>query len=294
MKLTGAQVEQLHDAMLAAYTPDSLRMMVRIKLDVSLHDIVADAPLSTMVFDLIEWAEKNHQTVQLLQAASAACPDNVQLQATVSDILATTAPPKPVAVTPPRIDGHPLWALVAGMGDLRKFTDALATASSYLGARLASAGCGLVTCGWPGVDETVARAFATGLLDQDAALEHRLIQVMEGQMEPVFAAGQLVFCKTSDGWSESLRRADVAILLGGVGGTQKTGEHALSAHKPVFPITDSGGAAQTLYLKMLKNWQDYAWMNLDSLQFQRLARPGLAGIDAAISLILLFAQRRAT
>lgn len=194
-----------------------------------------------------------------------------------------TSGPSEVATAKPRG-----WVLVAGTGVLSDFTPALAEASMYLGSRLATDGYGLVTGGWPGVDETVARAFADTLSRERLALEDRLIQTAVEGEEPAFPAGQLMFIKRGkEEWSEPIRQADVVVLLGGLGGTWTTGEMAWQMQKPVLPLADSGGDAKKIYLRTLKEWNNFLWMGFERGQFLRLARAGHESIDAALELLAI-------
>ena len=178
------------------------------------------------------------------------------------------------------------WVLVAGTGWLKAFSNELKETSEHLGRQLATNGYGLVTGGWPGVDETVARAFWEVSSEKGLSPEDRLIQVVVKDDDPPFTAGQLFFVnKGKEEWLEPIERADTVLLLGGVGGTLKTGELALGARKPVLPLADTGGDAKKLYLQMLRDWDRYVWVNLSREQFQRIARPRLGGADAAIELL---------
>lgn len=178
------------------------------------------------------------------------------------------------------------WVLVAGTGPLRAFSNELKEIAQHLGKQLAAHGYGLVTGGWTGVDETVARAFWEKSSEQGLAPEDRLVQVIVKDDDPPFTAGQLFFVsKGQDEWLEPIQRANVVLLLGGIGGTWKTGEMALGIHKPVLPLADTGGDAKKLYIQMLKNWNRFDWIKLSRDQFQRIARPQLSGVDAAIELL---------
>lgn len=192
-------------------------------------------------------------------------------------------PPLPVPAIPDR------WILVAGSGVERAFSEELASISAYLGRRLAERNCGLVTGGWFGVDETTARAFAESdaIRSGTAALEDRLIQVIPTSKEPAFAAGQLVFVESGEReWTEAISRSTSVFLLGGVGGTRKTGEIALRMGKLVLPLADTGGDAKQFYLHMLKTWRNSPLPAVDQRTFQRLARPGKAGVDAALDIAI--------
>lgn len=187
---------------------------------------------------------------------------------------------------PPAPYGDPhTWVLVAGTGAPRGFSPKLEALARQLGERLVSARCGLVTGGWPGVDEWVARSFAETAYKLEVSLEDALVQVILETHEPAFAAGQLVFVtKGWEEWDEPIRRAGVVLLLGGLGGTQETGQRALRMRKPVLPIADTGGDAKTTYIRMLKEWPTLNWMGLTDREFQRLGRPASSAIDAAVEL----------
>ena len=179
------------------------------------------------------------------------------------------------------------WVLVAGTGTPRAFTPELETMSRSLGEGLMAGRCGLVTGGWPGVDEWVARSFSESASRLKVALEDVLIQVVVRDHDPAFTAGQLVFVNRGDDeWNEPVRRARVVLLLGGVGGTWTTGEVALRMNRPVLPVADTGGDAKRFYLHMLKHWNDLGWIGLSQREFQQLGRPGVAGINAALGLVL--------
>jgi len=99
------------------------------------------------------------------------------------------APPQSLAI--PTADGQPprCWILVAGTGAARGFTQELEERSSYVGELLALRRCGLVTGGWPGVDEWVARGFSQVVTKQNFALEDVLVQVVVKDEQLPFTAG---------------------------------------------------------------------------------------------------------
>ena len=59
MQLTGRQVAQIIDALLAAYSKDSLRELVRVELDATLESIAGGDNLRVVVFNLVSWAEQH-------------------------------------------------------------------------------------------------------------------------------------------------------------------------------------------------------------------------------------------
>jgi hypothetical protein len=179
------------------------------------------------------------------------------------------------------------WILVAGTGVLDDFSDALTALAKHLGHQLAKNGFGLITGGWPGVDETVARAFADVVAEQQIDLENRLVQIVVEGDEPAFPAGELLFVRAGEEeWTKPIDRADCIVLLGGLGGTMKAVEIGLRKRKRVLPIADTGGDAKTTYLRIVKNWDRYGWMQFDRAKFSRLARAGQHGVNAALDLLV--------
>ena len=88
-KLTGQQVQQIQDAIVAGYTPDSLQEMVRTRLDQDLAAIAHGDTFRAQVFSLIDWAERQGRMAELLQGACAANPNNVALR-NVTTLLASS------------------------------------------------------------------------------------------------------------------------------------------------------------------------------------------------------------
>lgn len=82
LKLTGAQVKQLADALMEAFPGEAaLRRMVRYGLNENLAAIVGGGPLNDMVFDLITlWAEPQGRTDELIVAARDSNPRNPALR----------------------------------------------------------------------------------------------------------------------------------------------------------------------------------------------------------------------
>jgi hypothetical protein len=120
--LNGKQIKQLADGLLSAFTGfDDLARVVRVALDERLSNIVdGKASFTDQVWKLVEWAEARGKVRDLIRAAVAEVPDNIQLSAAaeavfgggVLDDLATARPPRqPVTPTaqrpsPPSRDVH--------------------------------------------------------------------------------------------------------------------------------------------------------------------------------------------
>lgn len=79
MALTGPQAKALRDALVSAFDSNSLAMMLRFELNRRLEAMVAPGPLSSVAFKLIELAEMEGWTLDLVRAARNSNPGNAQL-----------------------------------------------------------------------------------------------------------------------------------------------------------------------------------------------------------------------
>jgi 5'-methylthioadenosine/S-adenosylhomocysteine nucleosidase len=143
--LVGSQIQQLSEALLSAFPePAALARMVRTGLDETLDAISSAGSLSTVVSDLIEWAEGEGRIADLLDAARMESPDNPEL-AEVARALAPAAA-HPVAATTLRRAvvltalSLELHAVREQLADLR--ADLHPAGTVYDVGRLASAGVG--------------------------------------------------------------------------------------------------------------------------------------------------------
>jgi hypothetical protein len=81
MQLTGAQVQQIQDALLDGYsTQDELRIMVRIKLGQRLDAIVDGGNVRVLAFNLVSWAEQTDRVGDLVEGAAGYNPGNEALR----------------------------------------------------------------------------------------------------------------------------------------------------------------------------------------------------------------------
>ncbi len=180
------------------------------------------------------------------------------------------------------------WVLVAGTGasPMRKLGEKVEQTSSTLGLSLARFGYGLVTGGWPGVDELTSRSFARELELNGIPLEDRLIQVVVEDKLPAFPAGNLVLVHHGEEeWTESVKRAEAVVLIGGIGGTLTTGEYGLKFGRAVFPLADTGGDAAKFYMQMQRNWKPEFLPGIDKSKFQVVAREAPRVISGLIKLL---------
>ena len=189
--------------------------------------------------------------------------------------------PAPQAFVPPT-----RWVLVAGTGSEDKLTQRERETATRVGEAIATCALGLISGGWPGVDDLVARAFAGETARQGMPLENSLIQVIAENRLPTFPAGDLILVNEGrDEWIEGINRADAVVLIGGLGGTRKSGELAAQQGKPVFPLADTGRDAKQFYMRMLKDWDQLGPSGLPMATFQRLARPAPAVVDDLADLL---------
>ena len=181
---------------------------------------------------------------------------------------AVRAPAAPRAAVPSK------WVLVAGTGVEEEFTDQERETATLVGRVIAQDALGLISGGWPGVDDVVGRAFASEISGLGLPLENFLIQVVAARRLPTFPAGDLILVKDGTAeWTEGIDRADAVVLIGGLGGTLTTGRMAAEQGKLVFPLADTGRDAKALYIEMLRNWEQLGPPRIPKAQFMRIARP---------------------
>ena len=81
MQLTGQQVQQIRDALLAAYSSKaSLKMLVRVRMDENLEEVADGEDLRVLVFNLVSWSERTGRVDELIQGAYHETPRNEALQ----------------------------------------------------------------------------------------------------------------------------------------------------------------------------------------------------------------------
>lgn len=91
MALSKEQYAALQQALLSAYTRDTLTRMLRFELDTNLNNIVGGSNFSEIVFNLIDWAEQQGRTQELIQKAHETVPGNALLTAVYSGIKTAVA-----------------------------------------------------------------------------------------------------------------------------------------------------------------------------------------------------------
>jgi len=77
--MPGIQMQEILQAMVSAYDKDSLEMMLSLQMEKNLGNIVADAPLRTKIFKLLQKAEQEGWDIELVKAAHRYIPGNTPL-----------------------------------------------------------------------------------------------------------------------------------------------------------------------------------------------------------------------
>jgi hypothetical protein len=78
--LPAGQFAALQNAILAAFNRESLRRLLRTKLDVQLDHVAGNGTFPDVVIDVINWAERDGRVGQLVREAAAFVPGNEELQ----------------------------------------------------------------------------------------------------------------------------------------------------------------------------------------------------------------------
>ena len=77
--MKGIQLKEIHQALLGAYNPKSLKMMLKFRLDRDLDDLVGEDSMTNMVFELLTLAEEEGWENDLVREAQRHNPGNVEL-----------------------------------------------------------------------------------------------------------------------------------------------------------------------------------------------------------------------
>jgi formylglycine-generating enzyme required for sulfatase activity len=81
MALIGPQFVQIQQALLSGFSEATLRQMLRAELNVDLSHVAGGDNLTEIVHSLIDWADRNHQVLELIEAAVRTNPLKSELQA---------------------------------------------------------------------------------------------------------------------------------------------------------------------------------------------------------------------
>lgn len=144
--------------------------------------------------------------------------------------------------------------LVAGTGAFQLPEEVL-WCTRHLGQRIAEENYNLVSGGWQGVDYVVADEFSKEIQKHKQKLSAKMTQIVPIGKQPEFKGGSIHYVEEgAKEWLESLKIADVVVLIGGQGGTYETYQYALQENIPVIPVVCTNGDAKAVFDNMLKNW----------------------------------------
>lgn len=178
-------------------------------------------------------------------------------------------------------DSRP-FIMVAGTGK-RSLEEEQRSLAERVGRGLAKAGFGLITCGWPGVDAEVSKAFVAEvspherprLLRQYVYRKYTLGTAVRGIVDgsllsqvasslcapgyiphavrrPLgFLGGQLITVGSESEEFDSVQQARALVLIGGMNGTLRVAELAERLDIPVLPLATSQGASRSYYEELL-------------------------------------------
>lgn len=106
-QLSGSQMAQLQVALEAAFDKSELTQMLKVELGENLDSIAGSGTLTTIVFNLIQWAERHERVGDLLRGAQAQRPGNSVLAGLAEEFssAAYKAAPQPAAAKPPSTPG---------------------------------------------------------------------------------------------------------------------------------------------------------------------------------------------
>jgi hypothetical protein len=105
MALSGDQIRKLHYAILCGFRADDLEQLLRFDLNERLDNIVPTGrELSSVVFELIQWAERSGRADELIQAIRRARPNNKEVQKFAREFCSPPAEDRPRAGPAP-LDG---------------------------------------------------------------------------------------------------------------------------------------------------------------------------------------------
>ncbi|MFN8465487.1 MAG: effector-associated domain EAD1-containing protein [Caldilineaceae bacterium] len=79
MPLSGSQLDQIHRAIVTAYTRDELRRVVRVCMDLSYDDYAPDKGFADQLWALIEWAVRQDRVKDLIRCAHESNDSNIEL-----------------------------------------------------------------------------------------------------------------------------------------------------------------------------------------------------------------------
>jgi predicted Rossmann-fold nucleotide-binding protein len=143
--------------------------------------------------------------------------------------------------------------------------------AKHLGKLLAEQNYNLISGGWQGVDYVIAESYAATLQQKQQPLSEKLFQVVPQGTYPIFKGGNVTYVEPGPNeWLACLQKADIVILIGGVGGTYETFLYAKQENVPMIPIVCTNGDAKKVYDELLDNWNEKTMRYVSIERFKSL------------------------
>src|SRR5262245_34975943 len=92
MPLNGEQKGQLRDAIVSVFSISDLEQLVQVDLVERLENITEAGPLPTVAFRVIQWAERQGRTEDLIRAVRRAPRHHPQVQSVTKSLLSLVDP----------------------------------------------------------------------------------------------------------------------------------------------------------------------------------------------------------
>jgi hypothetical protein len=162
--------------------------------------------------------------------------------------------------------GPSVYVLVAGS---KEIPESALFASEVLGQQLARSGYGLISGGFPGVDEVVCRAYCLQLQNDHVVPTNRLRHVMPANTTPAlwtdkdfYGHGDIDSSGSSDeAMQRSVDQAHAVMLIAGYNDTYEIYRRARYRELPLVALSTTGGAANAVYNELAK-FKDDRWRSL--------------------------------
>jgi len=171
--------------------------------------------------------------------------------------------------------------LVVGTGIPSDLNASERLAARAIGKFLAQYQYGLITGGWPGVDEIVTKSYIDEIRSKKLNLSDYVIQVVTEDRQVFCEEGHIVRVpQNTREWLEPQKFADAIFFVGGRGGTYVTWLGALHGGMPRFPLGGSSGDANIAFKQTYEYWELMPIPGIDQIQFKELGRSIKTETDA--------------
>lgn len=158
---------------------------------------------------------------------------------------------KPAAENPAKIPFSGKRILVTGTWHQKLMSTGEYSVVHAIGKLLAEEGYGLITGGYPGIDEEVALYFAETLGTLGINSKDRLIQVLSTSDKPSFKGDSSIQRVKQKEWTDRVLNISAAVIvIGGSRLVEQTVNDAIKKNIPVLPVAESGKVARQVYDKL--------------------------------------------